>query len=81
MHAAWKQEGSAVIFEIKADRFLRNMVRAIVGTMVEVGREEMSLESFKSVIESGDRSQAGFSVPAQGLFLQSIEYPSNFFNS
>ncbi len=61
-------------FEITADRFLRNMVRAIVGTLMEVGRGQLTLEGFREVIEKKDRSAAGDSVPARGLFLQEIEY-------
>ena|ERR1035437_6075869 len=62
-------------FTIKADRFLRNMVRAIVGTMLEVGRGKCSIEEFRSIIESKNRSKAGVSAPAEGLFLSAIEYP------
>lgn len=61
-------------FEIKADRFLRNMVRAIVGTLMEVGRGTLSIEGFRSVIEKKDRCAAGDSVPARGLFLVDVEY-------
>ena len=62
-------------FTIKADRFLRNMVRAIVGTLLDVGREKISLDDFRSIIEAKDRGKAGSSVPAQGLFLEKVEYP------
>ena len=61
-------------FEITADRFLRNMVRAIVGTLIEVGRHTLTLQEFADVIARRDRSAAGDSVPARGLFLQHIEY-------
>lgn len=61
-------------FEITADRFLRNMVRAIVGTLMEVGRGQLTLEGFRQVIELKDRCAAGDSVPARGLFLQNVEY-------
>lgn len=61
-------------FEITADRFLRNMVRAIVGTLMEVGRGQLSLDGFRRVIEQQDRCAAGDSVPARGLFLQNVEY-------
>ncbi|MDI1317140.1 tRNA pseudouridine(38-40) synthase TruA [Flavobacterium sp.] len=73
--AHWKQEGSRIIFTIAADRFLRNMVRAIVGTMINIGTEKISLADFEKIIESQDRSQAGYSVPAHGLYLTKIEYP------
>ena len=61
-------------FEITADRFLRNMVRAIVGTLIEVGRGQLSLDGFRRVIEQKDRCAAGDSVPARGLFLVNVEY-------
>ena len=61
-------------FEITADRFLRNMVRAIVGTLMEVGRGTLTLDGFREVIEKKNRCAAGESVPARGLFLQNVEY-------
>ena len=73
--AEWKQENSQLIFTIKADRFLRNMVRAIVGTLLEVGKGKLSVNDFKKIIELKDRGAAGASAPAQGLFLVDIEYP------
>lgn len=72
--AAWKQEDRQLIFTIKADRFLRNMVRAIVGTLLEVGKGKITIDDFKKIIEAKDRGAAGTSVPAQGLFLVDIEY-------
>ena len=73
--AIWEDMGDHLIFSIRADRFLRNMVRAIVGTLLEVGLGKMTLEDFKSVIEKMDRSSAGASVAAKGLFLVDIGYP------
>jgi tRNA pseudouridine38-40 synthase len=73
-HAEWKQQGSQLIFHITANRFLRNMVRAIVGTLMEVGQGKKSIEDFRNVIESKKRSEAGLSVPAQGLFLTEVKY-------
>lgn len=67
------------MFEIGADRFLRNMVRAIVGTLVKVGRHQMDVAEFRQVIESRDRCRAGDSAPACGLFLSNVEYPSDIF--
>lgn len=61
-------------FEIAANRFLRNMVRAVVGTLFEVGRHRMTLEQFREVVATGTRSDAGESMPANGLFLWDIEY-------
>jgi len=63
-----------LVFTITADRFLRNMVRAIVGTLIEVGKRKMSVEEFRKVIESKDRGEAGFSAPAKGLFLHNVVY-------
>lgn len=77
--ASWQQEGNLLVFTITADRFLRNMVRAIVGTLFNVGRGKLSIAGFKAVIESKDRSNAGYSVPAHGLYLQSVEYPEDIF--
>ena len=62
------------MFEVKANRFLRNMVRAIVGTLVKVGRGRMTIDEMKHVIEAKDRCRAGESVPANALFLSNIEY-------
>ena len=75
MEAHWQQNGNKLIFTIAADRFLRNMVRAIVGTMVNIGLEKVSLQEFQQIIESKDRNKAGFSVPAHGLYLTNVEYP------
>jgi tRNA pseudouridine38-40 synthase len=72
--ANWKQNGNKLVFTIAADRFLRNMVRAIVGTMLNIGTGKIPLTDFEKIIEGKDRSQAGFSVPAQGLYLTKIEY-------
>jgi tRNA pseudouridine38-40 synthase len=73
--AGWSAEGDTLVFTITADRFLRNMVRAIVGTLMEVGRHKMSVADFEAVIEMRDRGAAGTSAPPQGLFLAGIEYP------
>ncbi|MDQ1771190.1 tRNA pseudouridine(38-40) synthase TruA [Labilibaculum sp. A4] len=73
--AEWTETDDELVFTIKADRFLRNMVRAIVGTLIEVGRGKMDLAGFREVIESKNRSNAGSSVPGHGLFLAKIEYP------
>ncbi|GIJ93301.1 tRNA pseudouridine synthase A [Capnocytophaga stomatis] len=77
--AFWKQEESLLIFTISADRFLRNMVRAIVGTLIDVGLGKISLLDFQKIIESKNRCRAGASVPACGLFLKKVEYPENIF--
>jgi tRNA pseudouridine38-40 synthase len=72
--AFWKQEGNLLTFHISANRFLRNMVRAIVGTLVDVGLEKISIHEFRQIIESKNRGNAGVSVPAKGLFLTQIKY-------
>jgi tRNA pseudouridine38-40 synthase len=73
--AEWKVEKEQLVFTIKADRFLRNMVRAIVGTLLEVGKGKLTINEFRKIIERKDRGAAGASAPAQGLFLVNIEYP------
>lgn len=73
--AEWRYEQGLLVFEICADRFLRNMVRAIVGTLIKVGKQQVSLEQFRAIIEAKDRCQAGASVPAKGLFLTDIQFP------
>jgi tRNA pseudouridine38-40 synthase len=78
-NANWQQEGSSLIFFISANRFLRNMVRAIVGTLLEVGYKKREVKDIEMVIKSKDRGEAGFSAPAQGLYLSRIEYPQNIF--
>ena len=73
--AYWERNGQLLIFHISADRFLRNMVRAIVGTLIDVGMGKTSIEEFKKIIESKERSNAGASVKAKGLFLTKVIYP------
>lgn len=75
MEASWKEDAGKIIFTIKADRFLRNMVRAIVGTLVETGQGNLDIDGVIAIIEGRDRSLAGFSVPPQGLHLVDIAYP------
>ncbi|WDF56404.1 tRNA pseudouridine(38-40) synthase TruA [Mucilaginibacter sp. KACC 22063] len=73
--AEWVETEDGMVFHITADRFLRNMVRAIVGTLMMVGKNEISPEGIRQIIESKNRSNAGTSVPACGLYLTKIEYP------
>jgi tRNA pseudouridine38-40 synthase len=77
--AEWSQVGTNIAFTVKADRFLRNMVRALVGTILEVGIGKNDLAGFRSIIEQKDRGAAGLSVPAHGLFLTDVEYPEEIF--
>ncbi|APG60192.1 tRNA pseudouridine(38-40) synthase TruA [Christiangramia salexigens] len=76
-HAEWKIDGNKIVFYITADRFLRNMVRAVVGTLVEIGKGKYPVSRMHDVIKSKDRGEAGASVPAQGLYLTRIVYPNN----
>ena len=74
-HAEWKDVEQGYLFEITADRFLRNMVRSLTGTLLDVGRGKLDLEGFKKIVEAKDRTKAGSSAPAKGLFLFDIGYP------
>ncbi len=77
--ATWVVEGNLVTFYITANRFLRNMVRAIVGTLIEIGLGKKTVQEIRAIIESKDRSQAGVSVPPQGLFLTKVMYDERIF--
>jgi tRNA pseudouridine38-40 synthase len=77
--AVWYSEDNRLIFRIRADRFLRNMVRAIVGTLVDVGRGKITATEFEKIIIARNRSNAGKSAPAKGLFLTDIAYPDHIF--
>lgn len=79
-HAAWTVDERGVLcFTIRADRFLRNMVRAIVGTLVDVGRGRYTEEDFRAIVTSCDLSRSSAGAPAQGLFLSDVRYPSTIF--
>lgn len=77
--AFWEDRGDLLVFHVSADRFLRNMVRAIVGSLLEVGKGKMSKSEFFKMIEARDRRLAGESVPAQGLYLTRVKYPEEIF--
>lgn len=77
--AIWEQKEEELIFTISANRFLRNMVRAIVGTLIDVGRGKLDVENFRQIIEKKDRKFASTSAPAQGLTLVEIEYPESIY--
>lgn len=79
IQATWEECQHLIIFKISADRFLRNMVRAIVGTLLDLGRKKINLTDLQSIIDSKNRSKAGMSVPAKGLFLVDIKYPDHIF--
>jgi tRNA pseudouridine38-40 synthase len=75
MQAGFAWEGDSLVFSIQADRFLRNMVRAIVGTLIRVGKKEIAAGDIHEIINSKNRSNAGQSVPACGLYLVRVTYP------
>lgn len=77
--ASWEKEGDLLVFTINANRFLRNMVRSIVGTMIEVGLEKINVEEFCKIIEEKNRSSAGVSVAAKALFLFDVVYEKGIF--
>ena len=76
--AYWFKSKDMLIFSIESNRFLYNMVRCIVGTLIDVGLRKINLEEFSSILESENRTNAGFSVPACGLYLVEIKYPKKF---
>ena len=80
MHASWTADGQGVLcFTIRADRFLRNMVRSLVGTLVDVGRGRYTPQQFREIVESRDLSRSSGGAPAQGLFLSDVVYPADVF--
>ncbi|HPT01449.1 MAG TPA: tRNA pseudouridine(38-40) synthase TruA [Bacteroidales bacterium] len=80
IEAGWKRDGNLLVFTIQADRFLRNMVRAIVGTLLDIGRHKLNPDDLRRIIESRNRCNAGYSVPAKGLFLTDVIYPDGIFS-
>jgi len=79
LESNWEWEDDCLTYLVKADRFLRGMVRALVATMLKIGREKLTISEFKNVIEERDCSRASFAAPSQGLFLMSVNYPEIFF--
>lgn len=77
--AEWTKKNDLILFTVTANRFLRNMVRAIVGTLLEVGKEKISIKDFEKIFDSKDRCKASMSAPAKGLFLTDIKYPDDIF--
>lgn len=77
--AFWEVDNRYLTFKVKANRFLRGMVRTMVGTLLEVGLEKLSIEAFKEVLAKRDRRGAGRSVPPEGLFLTAVDYPSHIY--
>lgn len=79
--AGWTEESGLLVFRIRSNRFLRNMVRAMVGTLVEVGKGRLDYSGVKGILDAQDRSKAGMSVPAKGLFLTRVEYAPEIFRA
>ncbi|HYJ36973.1 MAG TPA: tRNA pseudouridine(38-40) synthase TruA [Chitinophagaceae bacterium] len=80
LESEWKIENEMFIYHVRSNRFLRGMVRALVGTMLQVGRKKISIDKFHEIINARDCSLADFSAPAQGLFLITVEFPEDFFS-
>jgi tRNA pseudouridine38-40 synthase len=78
-YAHWEKVDELIIFSVCADRFLRGMVRSLVGTMLDIGTELISLSEFKEIIREKDRRAAGRAVPANGLYLKSVRYPEHIY--
>lgn len=76
----WIKEKECLVYNVKANRFLRGMVRALTATMLKLGRDKMDLRTFRDIIEAKDCTQANFAVPAYGLFLMEVAYPDTYFN-
>lgn len=73
--AHWDIEGEELVFTIRSNRFLRNMVRSVTGTLLDVGRGKLTIDGLREIVERKDRCAAGVSMPACGLFLTKVEYP------
>ncbi|KYG76679.1 tRNA pseudouridine(38-40) synthase TruA [Roseivirga echinicomitans] len=79
--ARWQIENDSLVFHVTANRFLRGMVRALVGTLLEVGLGKLTVEDFIKIIEHKDRTAAGRAVPPKGLFLSKVTYPSSVYSN
>jgi tRNA pseudouridine38-40 synthase len=77
--AEWHEQGDLLIFTVTANRFLRGMVRSIVGTLLDIGTGKTTMDEFKAIIRSKDRKKAGANVPPYGLYLTKVKYPSTIF--
>ncbi|SDW32792.1 tRNA pseudouridine38-40 synthase [Hydrobacter penzbergensis] len=78
--SAWETVDNGLVYRVKANRFLRGMVRGLVGTMLKVGREQISIDDFKQIIEARNCTLADFTTPPQGLFLEAVIYPDGYFS-
>lgn len=81
LKSEWIIKEDRIVYKVKANRFLRGMVRGLVGTMLMVAREDISLLDFKNIIEAKDCTKANFSTPAKGLYLTAVEYPPSIKNT
>lgn len=79
--AVWQQQGHNLHFTIRANRFLRGMVRLVVGTLLDVGRSKLTVEQFEQIVSSRDRAKASGAAPAEGLYLAKVNYPEQLFQS
>lgn len=79
IEAFWEKQNDALCFHVRANRFLRGMVRTLVGTMLEVGHKRMTIDDFESILKSKNRRKAGRAVPAHGLYLRDITYPDHIY--
>ena len=79
LHSQWVEREGCTVYQVKSNRFLRGMVRGLVGTMLQVGRGKINPEGFRAILEARDCSRADFSVPGHGLFLVKVEYPEGYF--
>jgi tRNA pseudouridine38-40 synthase len=79
IESEWVWENDCLVYHVKANRFLRGMVRALTATMLKIGRGKISIDDFHNIIQAKDCTKASFSVPSQGLFLISVEYPPGYF--
>lgn len=77
---SWNQKGDVLVFTITANRFLRGMVRAIVGTMLDVGNGKLTVKQYQEILKSKDRKKAGMNAPPEGLYLTHVKYPKSIFN-
>ena len=73
--SVWQNNGSALVYHVKANRFLRGMIRGLVGTMLKLGRGLITVDEFRDIIETKDCTKADFTTPPQGLFLAAVFYP------
>lgn len=79
VESKWGEENECLVYRVRANRFLRGMVRALTATMLQLGRQKIDIDQFNNIIQAKDCTQANFAVPAHGLFLTEVQYPLNYF--